>query len=317
MSFLQRISIVGSLGLLVFAVEATAQVSTCDDVQPDTKNAVLEAVVTTVTEGFRYDYAIVNPASSTGCLYGANLDVSTKVTVAESDVVVGLSITRHPNLPPFFVVPGTYSVTQLPLCRGGLGGVGGFGWSCVDDVLDPDDPDFTVATLVTPGQRLPVFSIVSSLPPGLRPYELFTEWDPDAPGTPFIVPEQTHVNGVTIGPTDPSELAIYNGGGQKPDDVNLFLRFTNPLQRATNLRSSETNFPVSILYGSTSLPGTFKATLNRTDITAKFSPAPGKHEAVNLTLRPGRNTVVFTIRGKNARGGESSDTDRLVLIVSE
>ncbi len=124
------------------------------------------------------------------------------------------------------------------------------------------------------------------------------------------------VTGTTVGPTDPSELQIYNGGGQKPNDVNLFLSYTNPLEHRNPIRAAETRFPLSIRYGATVLPPTFKATLNGTDVTASFRPAVGSAEVVTIVLQSGSNTVVLSIDGKTASGRTATDTDRLVLLVS-
>jgi hypothetical protein len=107
----------------------------------------------------------------------------------------------------------------------------------------------------------------------------------------------------------------FDGHGQRPSDVNKFLSYANPMSTRVQLRAGERTFPLMIFYGTTIQPQTFRATLNGTDITALFHPAPGGTELINLPLDPGSNPLVLSVDGATASGRMASDTDRLVFQV--
>ena len=117
------------------------------------------------------------------------------------------------------------------------------------------------------------------------------------------------------GPSDPEELELFNGGGQKSDDVNLFLRYLEPKDTQTTLPAGQNTFELYIYYGKTTKPETFKASLNDQDIKSLFKPKAGGGDFVKLNLKNGRNVLVFEIDGVNERGHTATDRDRLVIIV--
>ena len=106
----------------------------------------------------------------------------------------------------------------------------------------------------------------------------------------------------------------FDGGGQRPRDVNKFLSYARPSKRQTTLPAGTTNYIMIILYGDTIIPSTFKVELNGTDITSLFNPAPGGTEAVTLNLSQGRNTLVLSVDA-NLTNRIAEDKDRLVFIV--
>ena len=67
----------------------------------------------------------------------------------------------------------------------------------------------------------------------------------------------------------------YDGGGQRPSDVNRFLSYMRPSERQTTLPAGTTTYNMIISYGDTIIPSTFNAELNGMDITSLFNPAPG------------------------------------------
>jgi hypothetical protein len=83
----------------------------------------------------------------------------------------------------------------------------------------------------------------------------------------------------------------FDGGGQRPRDVNKFLSYARPSKRQTTLPAGTTNYIMIILYGDTIIPSTFNAELNGMDITSLFNPAPGGTEAVTLNLKEKRGQV--------------------------
>jgi len=118
-----------------------------------------------------------------------------------------------------------------------------------------------------------------------------------------------------IGPVCPDDLELFNGGGQKPDDVNLFLRYGNPTKSQTELPEGESSIEIFIYYGKTIKKETFQAKLNSIDIKNLFYPVPGGGDYVKLNLQKGRNVLVFSVDGINERGKVSTDTDRLTVVV--
>ena len=108
---------------------------------------------------------------------------------------------------------------------------------------------------------------------------------------------------------------LFDGKGQRPADVNTFLSYANPLEMRTELPSGSTEFPLHIFYGVTIDPATFKAELNRQDISSQFNPKPVGDQVVELNLRKGRNVLLVSIKGKRKDGRTAKDSDRLVFIV--
>ena len=106
----------------------------------------------------------------------------------------------------------------------------------------------------------------------------------------------------------------FDGGGQRPKDVNKFLSYANPSDSQTDLPAGTTTFPLMIFYGNNAITSTFKATMNGIDIANLFSPTAGNYETVNLPLSAGRNVLSLSTDG-NLPSRIATDTDRLVFIV--
>jgi hypothetical protein len=106
----------------------------------------------------------------------------------------------------------------------------------------------------------------------------------------------------------------FDGGGQRPKDVNKFLSYARPSMRQTDLPAGTSNYNLIVLYGEDILPSTFNADLNGTDISEKFSPNPGEAQSINLSLDPGRNTLTLSVDAY-LNGHVSSDKDRLTFVV--
>lgn len=94
----------------------------CELANPEVGSARLDVTVTRSGSGYRYEYLIINPASSTGCVFGAMVDVRT--SVSGGLITVGAGLVRGPDAPGSFVVSGTYSVPAVAACGGGVGGIG-------------------------------------------------------------------------------------------------------------------------------------------------------------------------------------------------
>lgn len=107
----------------------------------------------------------------------------------------------------------------------------------------------------------------------------------------------------------------YDGGGQRPSDVNRFLRFSNPSQARTQLAAGTTSFRLALSYGDTTYAHTFSAILNGQPVEASFTPAAGGTEVVTIPLQSGSNVLKLSIQGLTDSGRVATDTDRLVFLV--
>lgn len=108
---------------------------------------------------------------------------------------------------------------------------------------------------------------------------------------------------------------LFDGKGQKPDDVNSFLGYEEPTQVQNKLAAGTANYTVHVYYAKTIDPTTFTAELNKQDITTQFSAKPFTDEEIEIPLQQGRNTLVLSIEGTRKDGRKARDTDRLVFIV--
>jgi len=106
----------------------------------------------------------------------------------------------------------------------------------------------------------------------------------------------------------------FDGGGERPKDVNKLLTYAYPTHSQTELPSGTTTFPLLIFYDAKVISSTFKATLNGVDVSNLFHPNPGSYETVNINLAQGRNVLILSIDG-NLDKRVATDTDRLVFIV--
>ncbi|HEX9493458.1 MAG TPA: hypothetical protein VGA33_09340, partial [Thermoanaerobaculia bacterium] len=121
----------------------------------------------------------------------------------------------------------------------------------------------------------------------------------------------------TFNHADAAQSALsggFDGGGQRPRDVNKFLSYGNPSASQTTLPAGTTAFALVIFYANGILPATFTADLNGVSLTSLFHPAAGTSEVVNLPLASGRNVLKLSVDGQLPTR-VATDTDRLVLQV--
>lgn len=108
---------------------------------------------------------------------------------------------------------------------------------------------------------------------------------------------------------------LFYGKGQKPNDVNSFLGYLQPTQAQTEMQPDTTHYTIHLYYGRTINPETFKAELNKQDITQQFSPTPLTDQEVEISLQKGRNVLILSTEGVRKDGKKANDKDRLVFIV--
>lgn len=136
---------------------------------------------------------------------------------------------------------------------------------------------------------------------------------PSIPTSPGLV----HTYKITYAGAVGSQLQIaanFDGGGQRPRDVNKFLTYVNPTASSTSLPAGTTSFPLLIIYNKNIIPTSFKADLNGTDITSMFKPTAGNIESVNIPLQSGSNVLKLSVDG-NLSNRVATDSDRLVFKV--
>lgn len=112
----------------------------------------------------------------------------------------------------------------------------------------------------------------------------------------------------------PTFSGSFDGGGQRPRDVNKFLSYANPSASQSTAPAGSTSFPLIIFYDPATLPASFSATTNGTSITQLFHPQPGVFEIVNVPVTSGRNVLDLSIQGA-LPNRTATDTDRLVIQV--
>lgn len=106
----------------------------------------------------------------------------------------------------------------------------------------------------------------------------------------------------------------FDGGGQRPRDVNKFLSYAALSRSRTDLPAGTTAYPLTIFYDAASVANTLSVTINGTNITSLFQPVPGGFETVSIPLQKGSNTLQLSIDGSLANR-VATDTDRLTFRV--
>ncbi|MCH8054870.1 MAG: hypothetical protein IH857_01790 [Deltaproteobacteria bacterium] len=273
----------------------------------------VEVTFNPATGVYSYSYTIISGPENVGDIHMLMITILTgKIVdpVIDPDLVSDESFTDG-NLAPTRTVPvGLQSPSRW---QAGVSIDGRVGWDSSFMGID-----------VAPGKSLGGFVINSKAPPGRREFEIHPvlpfsdpnvfpedcEIDPNCPD-----PESFNVTGQTTGPVLAEELTLIDAKGQRPSDVNTFLKFSNPLVTSTTLPAGVKIFDLVIIYGPTINPATFGAVLNGTDITPSFTVSPGGASVVRLDLVDGRNTLVLSVEGVRSDGRTGLDTNRLTFII--
>lgn len=135
----------------------------------------------------------------------------------------------------------------------------------------------------------------------------------DVPTSPGQVQTFTFTTPIVSGQPFPLSGG-FNGGGQRPRDVNRFLTYGNPSSGKTSLGAGTTTFPLMVFYDPSVIPSSFSAVLNGTNVSTLFNPTPGGFEVVNIPVVSGSNVIKLSIDG-NLGTRVATDTDRLVFDV--
>lgn len=136
---------------------------------------------------------------------------------------------------------------------------------------------------------------------------------PPMPTAPGVVHTFTIHMTLALGST-PTFSGAFDGGGQRPRDVNKFLTYANPTAGHTTAPVGSTTFPLIIFYDPAVIPGSFAAAANGLPISNLFHVQAGTFELVNVPVQSGRNVIELSIDGA-LPSRTARDTDRLVIEV--
>jgi hypothetical protein len=178
---------------------------------------------------------------------------------------------------------------------------------------------------IPPGNTAIGFALESKFPPAPRSAEIlpsklsWTEATIGAPeGTEFYPQSDTHfdIHTTVLAPSDPDLDALFDGGGQSPREVNVFLRYASPVESRTKLPAGTTSATVVVFYGSTIAPSTVRAELDGAVITDRFHPIAGAAEAITIELAAGTTKLQLSAEGTTTSGWSAKDTDTLTFLVA-
>ena len=106
----------------------------------------------------------------------------------------------------------------------------------------------------------------------------------------------------------------FDGGGQRPRDVNKFLSYAAVAQSRTDLPAGTTSYPLTVFYDSAVVASSLSVTINGATVTSLFHPVAGGFETVRIPLQRGSNTLQLSVDG-NLANRVATDTDRLIFRV--
>jgi hypothetical protein len=116
----------------------------------------------------------------------------------------------------------------------------------------------------------------------------------------------------------PPGPGVFNGGGQRPRDVNMLLTYSAPTESRSNLPSGTADYRLILHYVDAPLVS-FAAELNGNTISDYFHPIRNTSEAVTISLNAGTNVLVFSLSAwiGDRRDRLVTDTDKLVFLVAK
>lgn len=177
--------------------------------------------------------------------------------------------------------------------------------------LDLGAPAADTFTLTVTGTDVGTYSLeLTSFDPSFQQTGTALQ---DIPTSPGAIQTFTFTTPIVTGQSFPLSGG-FDGGGQRPRDVNHFLSYGNPTTDKVTLPTGTSTFPLLIFYGTQNVVGSFSAVLNGTDVSTLFNPTPGTFEVINIPLQAGSNVLKLSMDG-NLGTRVATDTDRLVFDV--
>ncbi len=267
---------------------------------------------------YRYDYRVSAPQTNKVAIDGFCIDILGRLNRAQYDPTLTNSVvrreaTKSPRQPLNTIPVGL--LLDNPTAYSAS--VNAEGSACFMSRYS--------AGHLQPGNTAGGFALESKFPPGARSAEILptklswieaTIGSPE--GTEFYPQSDTHfdVQTTVLAPTDPDMDALFDGGGQSPREVNVFLRYASPVESRTKLPAGTTSATVVVFYGSSVSSSTFRAELNGIVITDRFHPIGGAAEAVTIELATGTTRLQLSADGTTSSGRTAKDTDTLTFLVA-
>lgn len=326
---MRHFAIVVSL-LLLTAPALTAQESTKHTVYPVAGGATFEielprltltgsTLATNVTYDptrmvYRYEYTINAASTNRASIRSVKIDITGRIARPQRDADLRENVTRLEQTQSATTIPvGITIPTTASFWNGDVSAGGRVFFSTYRDGAG-----------VLPGSTLGGLVVESRLPPGVREAEISPSTDvwrtilrthPEGELDPPADSRDYSLKITTVAPSDPDLSQLFNGGGQSPAEVNPFLRYVAPTDTRTKLPAGTASTWVVVVFGTTTAPASFTATLNGADIRSRFTPVPGAMQAVQIELQPGSNKLQLSIAGVTSSGRTARDTDTLTFLV--
>ncbi len=305
--------------ILLVATAAAAQVKVQLPPLTITGSTLESSVSYDVARGvYPYDYAVVAAKSNQADIDGFDIDISGTTDRPQLDPDLRNNIERDEltlgQIQPNTAIPVGITV-PAPYIKAGVNSVSYVAF-----------PFFGAGNKVGPGERVKGIRLESKQPPAWRDATLMvssTRWIPILRSFPkgadvefnYGTPSEFDLHTKVLAPYDLDESTLFLGGGQSPREVNPFLRYVAPTESRVHLPAGTAKYDVTLLYGRTTDPATFSATLDGTDITSQFRPMAGVVDTVTIPLKPGTTKLEISIQGKTSSGRVARDMDTLTFVV--
>lgn len=297
------------LGLAGLPLRAPAQVAF------DVANPTLPGLTVTANAAwspggyYEYGYVLTNGTASTGALLMFQVDVTQLPNFATGGAL-------PMSGPGRILEPSTTGVPVVPIGLGvpqnwyGVVSSEGFAsWG-----IDSRPNRHLNIGQMAPGTTAPTLVLRSYDPPGAREFRAVPVWHASDPGVLAVGEDDVVLRGQTFGPvpaTYQETQGLFRGGSNNPAVVDHFLTYRVPTQKVTTLSAGQKAI-VIVHFGDTTIPASFKATWNKTDITSRLVASPGRFAALALDPQPGRNVLELSISGAKPDGAVATDQDRLI-----
>lgn len=270
---------------------------------------------------YRYEYTVNAPVTNQANIGTIHVDVRGRIARSQIDrdlqTNVALNLARREGWPPPTTIPVGLIVPNPAVYDAGVGKEGNAYFGRKAKVTGGE---------IRPGTNVSGFAIESKQPPGWRDAEIspsLLKWieimySGTYPRDTVFYPEsadQYVIKTKVVAPLDYNPAALYSGGGQSPAEVNPFLRYAYPTDSRLPLPAGTTSYEILVVYGATTDPATFTATLNGVEVKAMFKPMAGAGEVVKIPVASGTNKLQLSIEGKTSSGRIARDTDRLTFLV--
>ncbi|WP_303902194.1 hypothetical protein [Thiohalomonas denitrificans] len=321
---------VSKIWLVATLLLTCASTLSAEWIAPDISNAEVEVEVgfDPATGIYRYDYKLINPSSNFAPIRAFWVTAGPEKNTSSIEDRPYMDKSNLPSDGSLNKDRSFHSGRSIPL---GIESPTGFEATIGRDgdvVWLPDTPWGQPLDFIDPGEVVSGFRLHSRVPPGVvtallkpkidmgpgSPYEEYGELCGED-NSPCPDPNTFWEERQVVGPQLPEERELIDGKGQRSRDVNRFLRFANPLETSVNLSPDIEHYDLVVVFGETIVPASFEVSLNRSDITDRFTVAPGGTAVVKLPLEPGRNKVVLSIDGERDDGRIATDTDQITFVV--